>query len=79
MEATNEKGKNPAGAQSRAGEAGANLSVGLAALCVCDPGWFGEMNPICNDFVSDEGHDQCKNCEHCEACHTAANAGVTGA
>jgi len=29
MEATNETGKNPAGAQSRAGEAGANLSAGL--------------------------------------------------
>jgi len=39
MEATNETGKNPAGAQSRAGEAGANLSVGLAAMssrkCTC--------------------------------------------
>jgi hypothetical protein len=31
MEETNETGTNPAGAQSRAGEAGANLSVGLAA------------------------------------------------
>ena len=29
MEATNETGKNHAGAQSRAGEAGANLSGGL--------------------------------------------------
>ena len=29
MEGTNETGKNHAGAQSRAGEAGANLSVGL--------------------------------------------------
>lgn len=29
MESTNEIGKNPAGAQSRVGEAGANLSVRL--------------------------------------------------
>jgi len=49
VEATNETGTNPAGAQSRAGEAGANLSVGLGipsreqlvwALCeVLDGTW----------------------------------------
>jgi len=32
METTNRTGTNPAGAQSRAGEAGANLSVGLADI-----------------------------------------------
>lgn len=32
MEAANETGKNHAGAQSRVGEAGANLSVGLEAV-----------------------------------------------
>ena len=34
MEATNETGKNPAGAQSRAGEAGANLTDRLAAMSI---------------------------------------------
>lgn len=39
MEATKETGKNPAGAQSRAGEAGANLSVGLAAEKQQETAW----------------------------------------
>ena len=77
MEATNETGTKPAGAEARAGEAGPKLSVGLAVPpedCVCEPlSWFGEMKPICDDYLSDEGHSQCKRCEHDKGCHKAAN------
>lgn len=58
--------KNDADAQVRS-------AFGCAGLCVCDPGWFGEIKPICGEFISDEGFDQCKNCEHCEACHKSHN------
>ena len=50
---------------------------GLAANpedCVCEPlSWFGQMKPICNDYHSDEGSDQCRRCEHDKGCHKAAN------
>lgn len=52
MEATNETGKNPAGAQSRAGEAGANLSVGLGV----------QMTRAQYDQLSSNGKHACPDC-----------------
>ena len=47
--------------------------------CVCKPvEWFGEVKPICDEFISDEGHDQCKKCEHGRACHKTPNVELTG-
>jgi len=53
MAATNEIERNPAGAQSRAGEAGANLSGGLEvkdpSICPCGNKYLWCDNPACVD------------------------------
>ena len=39
--------------------------------CQCDPGGWGEVTPICAQYVGN-GHQYCRTCEHDYACHTQA-------